>query len=239
MRDRLSTFKTFFERASCSKTTLYCVFDLDSTVFCVSPRTEFILHNLAGCEAFQQRFPQQAQILRQISVFPTDWGIKSALQRSQIVGPIDFFEAVREHWAQNFFSNKFLDLDQPYPEIIPFIQKLSQLPRVEIRYLTARDRRRMGEGTLASLKKWNLPLEQENHLAMKPEPGFPDAYFKRDYLQQVYPPDQQVWFFDNEPVILNLVKRDLPHIELVFVDSVHSGREQPHPDIPKIRVIDK
>ncbi len=57
------------------------VFDLDSTLFCVSPRTESILRRLAGEAEFRAEFADAAAILKDVTVLPSDWGVKSVLER--------------------------------------------------------------------------------------------------------------------------------------------------------------
>lgn len=212
---------------------LSVVFDLDSTVFCVSHRTQEILKEIAQDAEVRRQFPQSAEQLSRIEANAKDWGIRPILSRHQVVGTLDFFETVRQKWAERFFSSSYLHLDQPYPGVIEYIQALDQAG-AEIRYLTGRDIPRMQEGTLKSLAQWQLPLQNQSLLHMKPNSERHDAEFKRDTLREIFGPHQSTWFFENEPVIINLVRRDLPHIRIVFIDSVHAGRETAPPDLPII-----
>jgi hypothetical protein len=70
---------------------------------------------------------------------------------------------------------------------------------------------------------------------LKPQKGLNDAKFKSDWFADL-PSEKygKIWFFENEPVNVNLVKLQHQHVEIVFLDSTHSGKEQPHPDLPKV-----
>src|SRR6478735_8143473 len=91
------------------------VFDLDSTLFDVSPRLERILLDFASFPVNQRRFPEQVSLLKNIKVLRQDWGITGALTR---VGLDDkhpeFQEAVKAYWQKNFFSNHYLQFDDVY-----------------------------------------------------------------------------------------------------------------------------
>lgn len=211
------------------------IFDLDSTLFCVSPRTQAILNSLSKDDDLKLRFPDETPQLAALKVSPLDWGIRSVIVRHQLKGSKEFFSAVREKWADRFFSSEHLEDDIPYPGAVEFVSSLNLLG-VEIRYLTGRDRPRMGEGTIRSLNKHGFPLANPDHLHMKPDSNRHDAEFKRDTLMRLIGSARKVWFFENEPVIINLVQKQLPDLKIIFMDSVHSGREQPPQGLPQLNM---
>src|SRR5690606_5903497 len=90
------------------------VFDLDSTLFNVSPRTERILKDFAEVPLHQLRFPEETKVLKNIKTEHTDWGISQALHRANLSGPIEFLEAVHDYWQKHFFSNHYLQFDSLY-----------------------------------------------------------------------------------------------------------------------------
>lgn len=210
------------------------VFDLDSTVFDVSPRTEHILKEFANNEEFQKKYPRQTSALRHVKVESTDWGIKQALSRLKLEGTIDFFEELREFWVQHFFSNDFLHLDRPYEGVVDYIKHLEDLG-ARIMYLTGRDTHRMGDGSLKVLQEHGLPVDENHHkLILKPQKGMSDSKFKRDVFLDLVKEHTEIWFFENEPVNLNLIEKELPDIKLVFIDSVHSNREPTPEHLPTV-----
>lgn len=213
---------------------LLAVFDLDSTVFDVSPRTQFILRMAGEDSHFTKIYPRQSQILKTIEVKSTDWGIKNALARSQIQGTIDFFEEIQSYWRKYFFHNDYLKHDEPYEGAIEYIQTLHQ-EGARIIYLTGRDIKRMGSGTAETLQHWGLPIDEDHKLILKPEKGMSDSHFKRDVMVELQAEHEEIWLFENEPVNIALIERDCPDVKIIFLDTVHSGRiDTPthHPTLP-------
>src|SRR5690606_36728452 len=105
-----------------------------------------ILRALGRDTEFIQVYPWESEIVRNIETLPTDWGIRSALTRSGLTSTLDFFEQLRTHWSAKFFSNDFWEHDQPYEGAIEFV-RAAHAKGIQIRYLTGRDRPRMGSGT--------------------------------------------------------------------------------------------
>jgi len=208
-------------------------FDLDSTLFCVSHRSQEILKVISEDPELRGEFQEICERLKAVRVLPTDWGIRAAVERLGLRAPRHLFERVRDMWAEKFFSNDYLHADRPYPGAVEFVRELAAAG-AQILYLTGRDTSRMGDGTRASLRKWAFPLSDESALLMKPRAGDDDAAFKRDVLSDLAAKSESVWFFENEPVIVNLVRREVPAVRIVFVDSVHSGREPAPVDLPTI-----
>ncbi len=204
------------------------VFDIDSTLFCVSPRSSAILKSLADSVAFQNEHPEVAKALQGIEIQPSDWGVKTAIQRTQVQIGRPVFEKIRDYWREHFFSNSFLSHDLMYPSANTFVQFLSK-HGANIFYLTGRGTGRMRTGTLAQLKYWNFPIADDSRLIMKPDPALSDPteadeQFKAVVLQEFCKKFEHLWFFENEPVIIDRVRKVNPQVQTVFVNTVHSGR---------------
>lgn len=212
------------------------VFDLDSTLFDVSPRLEQIIQDFADLPETQTNFPESVAILKNIKMHRTDWGIKNALIRAGLDKQHPEFEsAIKNYWRTNFFSNHYLEYDQPYEGAVDYVNQLAQTG-AEIVYLTGRDVARMALGSEKVLLKWGFPLDQEqSRLVLKPVQGMDDALFKSDWFAEI-PQGQfeKIWFFENEPVNVNLVRKCHQHVEIVFFESTHSGQEEAPQDLPKI-----
>lgn len=212
---------------------LWVIFDLDSTLFNVSHRTQSILRSLAEHPEFLEDYPEEAVLLKKIEISDRDWGIRSALERAKIRGTIGFFERIRSYWVEHFFSNGFLHVDRPYKGALEFVQELDKAG-AHIQYLTGRDQERMGEGSLASLKQWGFPLHDDADLILKPDKSMDDAEFKKDYFLKIHEEHENLWLFENEPRIIHLIRKHCPAVQIVFMDSVHSGRALPPSDLPVI-----
>ncbi len=192
------------------------VFDLDSTLFDVSPRLEQILHDFANLQSTLEKFPESAQILANAKTLPQDWGIRQALIRLDLhLHSEDFLRAVHKFWLESFFTNHYLQYDRIYPGAPEFVRRLYELGS-EIVYLSGRDVRDMSAGTIEALHKFGFPIECERaQLVLKPIKGSDDAEFKKNWFLKV-PPDQfqKIWFFENEPVNVSAIEKHLPHMEV-------------------------
>jgi hypothetical protein len=211
------------------------VFDLDSTLFNVSFRTQNILQDFANEGTFQKKYPEEVASLKTIQVLSKDWGIRESLARHAIRGTITFFEELRLYWRERFFASHYLKHDQPYPGAVTYVNSLFDAD-LRVIYLTGRDRPHMFEGTVASLKQHGFPLENEElQLFMKPAKGSTeDEDFKALIMHELRRDHRHVFLFDNEPVILNKVLKEHPDIHAIFMDTVHCGRETPPPGLPVI-----
>jgi hypothetical protein len=212
------------------------VFDLDSTLFDVSPRIQRILQDFGNNPEYQTRFPDGCRILQNIETQRSDWGFKDALIRAGLDGHHpDFYQALKESWKKTFFSNEYLKYDVPYNGALEFVQALYEAG-ADIVYLTGRDVARMGVGTDQILLHWKFPLDQKRALScLKPQKEMDDAKFKSDFFAKI-PANtySNIWLFENEPVNIHLVRNDHTHVEIIYFDSTHSSLASPPTDLPTI-----
>ncbi len=208
-------------------------FDLDSTLFCVSPRIEAILRDLAYDKELLQIEKEATKKLESLKVQERDWGIRPVIEREGLKASPAFFRLLKRKWSARFFSSDYLKFDRPYegaPELVQYVAKKN----VSISYLTGRDRQNMEQGTIESLKRWKFPLVDEKNLIMKPNSQRHDEDFKPEILKTHLTDSRPIWFFENEPVIIHRVRALLPSVKIIFVDSTHSGRAEPPLDLPRI-----
>jgi len=212
------------------------VFDLDSTLFDVSPRLQRILLDFAAEPANQKNFPEQIRLFEGIRTYRKDWGIRNALERAGLDGhPSEFQEAVRDFWHQRFFANEYLQYDLPYDGAVEYVNAVANRG-ADVVYLTGRDVARMGGGSALVLKKWGFPLDDlQTTLVLKPHKDLDDAEFKTGWFADL-PKDKysEVWFFENEPVNIHHLRLQLPHVNVIFFESTHAGKANPPEDIPAI-----
>lgn len=212
------------------------VFDLDSTLFDVGPRLDQILADYAKAPEHQRLFPKQIPLVEKARVHRKDWGFVEALVRAGFDGDHpEFEESIRRFWLKTFFSNEYLHFDKPYPGAVEYCQSLASAG-ARISYLTGRDVSRMGPGSHEVLRKWNFPLQDQLHeLILKPHKEMDDAEFKRDWFADLDRTQySEIYFFENEPVNIHLIRKTLPHIQVIFFDSTHSRQAQAPEDIPRI-----
>ncbi|MGE3683863.1 MAG: HAD family hydrolase [Bdellovibrionales bacterium] len=203
--------------------TVAVIFDLDSTLFCVSPRTQHILRQLGHDREFSDQHAEAAEILRHIEVLPTDWGVRQALERTRLKPTPELAHLIRNYWRRHFFSSHLLDKDHIYPSANEYVRHLHDLG-ADILYLTGRNEAHMKAGTLRALMHWGFPFYAESKLIMKPNEIETDESFKAHVLKRLVQSYDHIWFFENEPVIIDQVRSLVPQVHIVFVNSVHSGQ---------------
>ena len=204
------------------------VFDLDSTLFNVSTRTQTILSEFAELN--------QIEKLKNVEVKQEDRGIKEALLRAgySLDTDLEMLKTLRDFWSERFFSNEYLHYDVPYLGAVSFVQALEDAG-CEIKYLTGRDYARMHKGTIEVLNKWGFPLK-ENSLFLKPEKTQDDELFKHDWFRDFdMKPFKKIYFFENEPINVNAIIGSFPEIEVVFLDTTHARKQEVTAEIQKIK----
>lgn len=211
------------------------VFDLDSTLFDVSPRLEKILRDFADFPVNKKNFPAQSALLQKAFTKRTDWGIAKALERAGLDDQHpEFVEAVKAFWQKNFFSNHYLQFDELYEGALEFVSAIDQAG-AHIAYLTGRDVERMGIGSEEQLTSWGFPLHETAKLVLKPHRSLDDAQFKTDYFIEAQSLNyKKVYFFENEPVNLVHLAQFCPEVEMIYFESTHAGKAEPPSHLPKL-----
>jgi len=205
------------------------VFDLDSTIFNVSPRNQAIFDlylslNIKNNEELL-KFNSKTKLTAQ------DWGLdpytdllggpESLLRKQAII-----------FWRKHFFAGTFLPTDRPYPYAVESIKKMADRG-AHIKYLTGRDNFRMREGSLAQLKHWGLPLKKDSDLITKPHKGMSDGPYKKEALEGLLNcfHDSKVFFLDNEPAVIDhCLFPNVERYKVVYIESTHSHRSAPRKD---------
>lgn len=224
-----------FVRARVKDSRVAVIFDLDSTLFCVSPRTQNILRRLSRDESFRAAFSEASEVLANVEVLPTDWGVKQVLERARMpkMDSPELARAIRNYWRKYFFSSHDLVHDIIYPSANEYVRHLHTLG-ADIMYLTGRPEGSMRPGTISALHAFGFPYTADEKLMMKPTEAQTDEGFKANLLRELVKNYDHIWFFENEPVIIEQVRASLPQVRIVFVDSTHSGKSLSPKDLPTI-----
>jgi hypothetical protein len=208
-----------------AKQTSLVVFDLDSTLFDLTLRTRRIVEQFGVSSMNRSLFPDECEALKNFANQTTDWDLIPPLKRIGLGTDTPFFLALSAYWTTQFFSNDFLHYDSPLPGASEFVGQINRAG-ADIMYLSGRHLPKMSEGTLQSLLQHDFPVATANTTTvLKPSADLDDAQFKLARLREVVGSYEKIWFFENEPQILNLISRQIPEIRLVFVDTTHSGKE--------------
>ncbi len=211
-----------------------CLFDLDSTLYNVSPRTQKILLEFCKDPEMVKAYPKETQTIPTISISTEDWGFAEALDRENFQSSITFFKDLNKFWRKYFFSNHYLEQDTLYTKATEFVKKVENLGFTII-YLTGRNQDLMREGSLKNLLRDQFPYTDNSSLIMKTDKKLNDSLFKSNIIDDLKRKYDKILFFENEPTIINKVHDDHPEVTLFFMDSTHSRQENIKNKIPTIK----
>ena len=202
------------------------IFDIDSTLLHVHKRNHAILKSFLALTENQRKFEREIKSCLNLEFSTQDWGISEVLKRHGLVNlGAEFIEQLDIHWHKTFFGPNFLPFDELTAGALDFLKTIESLG-YEMVYLTARDEPRMGSGTRDYLEKHRLPLHERARLFMKPHKDIQDAQFKSDAVKELAANFEAIYFFDNEPVILQKIAQDHPEVRLFFMETTHSRRAE-------------
>ncbi len=206
------------------------LFDLDSTLYEVAPRTLQILRE--GARALTDRLPdrvvsrlallEEAQV--GYSMIDTLSAAGVALQSEE---DLDHLAVLKEFWRERFFSNAYLPYDRPYPGTAEFVQRLHD-DGAHIVYLTGRDEAGMRGGTIANLVRDRFVYGAERTLLlMKDHPDTDDLEHKVGAAQSVRRLGTLAASLENEPRNLAGLWQAFPDALHVFVETICSTHPAP------------
>lgn len=201
------------------------IFDIDSTIFNVSPRNQDIFDLF--CSIYSGKNPILHKVSSLVRLSYKDWGLDP--YTNLIGNETELKKSASSFWRKHFFAGTFLSSDQPYNkalELVCFFESKG----CEILYLTGRDNHRMREGTLHQLKHWKLPLKKDSDLITKPHKGMNDGDYKKSEISALLKKylGHPIFFFDNEPSVLEYcIFSEQKNYTPIFIKSTHSSRALP------------
>lgn len=205
------------------------VFDLDSTIFEVKPRTLRILKEFARTEEAKKISEEIVNWCTSLEAFKLLYTLEESALANQIPGDEAtaraFLKQAFRFWRDRFFINQFLATDHATPGAVDFANRVVDEGATAI-YLTGRDWPGMGRGTRTMLEHCGFPVgENHSRLLMKPNAGLDDSEFKDEALRQLRIEGNVVALFDNEPANFHVFEKNFPDAWLVLYHSNCSTKE--------------
>lgn len=200
------------------------IFDLDSTLYEVSPRTFRIYR--AWYEAHGKQMPEVVSLpFGELTQAKVGYSVRDTFRNLGIDHRTEEVQKTIDHlhnfWFERFFGDSFLIHDNPYPGAAEFVRSVRR-EGARIIYLTGRERTKMQAGTIENLKRDGFPMDEETFLLMRENPFFDDVEHKRAAVQKWIGKGTIVASFENEPRNLVELKKLLPNAIHVFVDTICS-----------------
>ncbi len=215
------------------------LFDLDSTLYEVQPRTRTILLEWTRSEQ-GRRFPGIEEALLRLPVPALGYSLRDTWQALGLdlehVEHRAAWESAKHYWGARFFSNETIRHDVAYPGAVDFVRRIHEAG-VSIYYLTGRDSPNMAEGTRAKLREDGFPLDEAGlRLFMKPDRQLDDHAFKTDAVRQIGTQGTLIASFENEPKNLIAIREIFPAAMHVFLHTICSDYPAPSAhDLYRIR----
>jgi len=200
------------------------IFDLDSTLFHVSPRSFAILKNWIESSAIS--------ILPNLTPADMGYSIEDVwVKKGLSIETGESFRHLKDaknYWRHRFFSNEYLHHDEPHEGAVQFVRRLHEMG-AKIVYLTGRDVPLMAFGTVDQLRTNGFPIEVERtRLILKPKRHIDDLVFKVGVCEAAKEWGEVVASFENEPKNLVAMQEALgPNVMHIFFESVSSDHGAP------------
>ena len=207
------------------------VFDLDSTLFDVTPRSYAILKEWLAHPS-SQLCAETVELLQGLRPEEFKYSLQDVWEGRSI--PLErapfqeHMKSAKHFWRKRFFGNDYLHHDVPTRGAIPFVRNLHEMGE-KVVYLTGRDVPLMGFGTFDQLKSHGLPIEVErSRLILKPKRALDDLEFKAQAAQTIKGWGEVVASFENEPKnLVAMAKMFGPNTMNIFIQSVSSDHPAP------------
>ncbi len=206
------------------------VFDLDSTLFHVAPRTFAILSEWLKTEG--PNHAESVQRLSQFAVQDLGYSVKDLWLKAKLddeSGPEgDALRAAKKYWQERFFSHNYLRHDEPMPGAVEFANAVFDAGS-SIFYVTGRDTPSQGFGTLEQLAHHGFPTEERRtRVVLKPRRHMDDREYKSGVIRtSVKNHGVLIANFENEPKNLVAMAEAEPKAKHVFVQTVSSESAAP------------
>jgi len=200
------------------------IFDLDSTLYDIAPRTVAIIHHFLA-ESGGRLSSEVHHALEKLNGAENFYSLNDiflllglSLEKPSVASDLD---VLKEFWFTYFFSNHYLHHDRPYPGAVSFVRELHARGATII-YLSGRNEPFMGDGTRGNLVRDKFPLAERTHLFLKDRPERQDLEYKRNLVHEIRSAGTPIAFFENEPQNLVALYESFPTSIHIFVDTVCS-----------------
>ncbi len=205
------------------------IFDLDSTIFDVKPRSLRILKEFAQTARAHEISPEIAEWSLALPGFKLLYTMEESARANQIPGSEEkareYLKEAFRYWMARFFTHHYVTMDHPTPGAVDYVNRVVDAGAKAV-YLTGRDWPGMGRGTISMLEHWGFPVQPSvAEFILKPNAGLDDAEFKDEALRELRVGGNAVALFDNEPANFHVFEKNFPEAWLVFYHSNCSTKE--------------
>lgn len=202
------------------------VFDLDSTLYEVAPRTHAIIQEALE-HSPHTKWPEPVRAaLSRVEISQIGYSLRDTFQTLGLSLSEKEIEAacveLKTFWWNRFFTNGYLKHDKTYPGAVEFVQSVKEAG-AEVLYLTGREHAKMWDGTVENLKRDGLWWGDQTELLLRPDGMDADLLHKIEAVRKLKARTSHLLAsFENEPVNLASLHSEVPEALHVFLDTVCS-----------------
>lgn len=205
------------------------IFDLDSTIFDVKPRSLRILKEFAQTKRAHEISSEIAEWSLSLPGFKLLYTMEESARANNIPGgepkAKEYMKEAFRYWLDRFFTHQYVTMDHPTPGAVDYANRIVDAGGTAV-YLTGRDWPGMGRGTVAMLEHFGFPVHPSvAEMILKPYAGLDDSEFKDEALRELRITSSAVALFDNEPANFHVFEKNFPEAWLVFYHSNCSTKE--------------
>ncbi|MGZ3651181.1 MAG: HAD family hydrolase, partial [Bdellovibrionota bacterium] len=137
------------------------IFDLDSTVFDVKPRSLRILKEFALTPRSRELSPAISDWALSLTSYKLLYTLEESARANGIPATDEqaraYLKEAFRYWMARFFTHQYVTVDQPTPGAVDFANRVVDAGGVAV-YLTGRDWPGMGRGTVTMLEHFGFPM---------------------------------------------------------------------------------
>lgn len=205
------------------------IFDLDSTIFDVKPRSLRILKEFAQTSRAREISSEIAEWSLKLPGFKLLYTMEESARANGIPGGEEmaraYLKEAFKYWLDRFFTHHYVTMDHPTPGAVDYVNRVVDAGGTAV-YLTGRDWPGMGRGTTTMLEHWGFPVHPSvSEAILKPNAGLDDSEFKDEALRELRITGNAVALFDNEPANFHVFEKNFPEAWLVFYHSNCSTKD--------------
>lgn len=204
------------------------IFDLDSTLYNVQPRTFEIIREWRE-SSHSKPYNMLREIAHSLSLDDIHYSLKDtfeakAREMKYEIHPTDV-RGLRAFWSDRFFSSEYLKHDHIYPGALEAVKNVHE-HGFKVLYLTGREAYSMERGTRARLADDGFPMNAvSTGMILRTDVNGNDLDHKVNAVKAIHEPI--ICSIENEPANLVAMQKARPEALHVLKDTVCSDKPAP------------
>lgn len=208
--------------------------DIDDTLIDCRLRKHRVFMDFIEQPLIQKQFPRECARLAQLEWQAIQYRVHDNLA-ALAIAQAEFAAALFSFWQRHYFTYPYLIQDIAFDGAIEFVKYHYERDLCLV-YLSGRDQKGMGPGTLDSLARLGFPTQGHHiHFILKPEVAMNDFEFKLAALGEVATIGPVLAAFENELGNLNAMAQRFPDAAVYWRKTLYAP--DPPPPHPRVQIL--